>query len=131
MLSNLALIFASNYVCESESRNVHGVIGDGKHSSAAHFHFRGRQFELMLEPRQEFVKHPAWNLLALRRIDEPEIQQMDQQNLPVLFHRTEHLLPVDLLMFHQYEVRNIGPIVAITVLNKNLRPDQMGDRWDL
>src|SRR6476620_3059896 len=103
-LCGLALILSSHDVRTSEVCNVDSVVRYGKHSSAANFHFRRRQLELMLQPREQFLHEPARNLFPFGRVDESEVQQVCQQHFPVLLHRREQSFPADLLMPQQYEM---------------------------
>src|SRR5262245_58810940 len=120
MLSCPSLIFPSHDICETKIRHVCRVIGYREHSAAAHFHFRSRQFELVPQSRQQFVHQPAWNLFSLGGIYETEVQQVYQQDFPVLLHRTEQSLPVDFLILHQYEMGDISAVIAFAILNENL-----------
>src|SRR5262245_5915682 len=120
MLSCPSLIFPSDHVCETKLHHVCRVIGYREHSAAAHFHFWCGQFELVLQSRQQLAQQPAWNLFSLGGINETEVQQVYQQDFPVLLHRTEQSLPVDFLILHQYEMGNVGAVVASSILNENL-----------
>jgi hypothetical protein len=77
------------------------------------------------------VQQRARNLFSFGGINEAEIQQVDQQNFPVLLHKAQQSLPIDFLVLEQYEMRNIGTIVAATILNENLGPNQIGHGRDL
>src|SRR5712691_3751634 len=103
-LSGFALILPSDDIGESKPRHVDGVICNRKHSAPADLHLRSGQFELVLQPREQLTHEPAWNLLALGGVNEPEVQKVNQQDFPVLFHRAKQTLPINLLMLHQYEM---------------------------
>ena len=56
---------------------------------------------------------------------------MNEQDLPMLLHRTHQTFPIDFLILEQYQVCNIGSIVAATILDEDLGPDQIRDGWNL
>src|SRR5690606_41627921 len=66
----------------------------------------------------------AGDLFALARIDEAEVQEMDQQHLPMNFHVLEQALPVNFIIRAQDQVGHVGAIIAVTVLDEALGPDQ-------
>src|SRR4030095_4157998 len=130
-LPSTSLILSSDNVRKSQLGNIDRVIRYRKHAPATHFHLRGWQLELVLQTGNQFMHQPAWNLFSLGRVNESEVQQVDQQDFPILLHRRQQALPIDFLMLDQYEMGNIGAIVALAVLNEDLGPDQVCNRGNL
>src|SRR5262245_20126511 len=77
------------------------------------------------------MQQPARDLFSFGGINEPEVQQMNQQHFPVLLHKAKQSLPIDFRVLEQYEMRNIGAIIAATILNENLGPNQIRYGRDL
>ena len=68
--------------------------------------------------------------MSFGRVDEPEVEQMDQQQFPMQFHCVQHALPVDGLMLLEDHVRDICAIIAIAILDEELGQDEFGGRGD-
>src|SRR5262245_17228284 len=77
------------------------------------------------------MQQPARDLFSFGGINEPEVQQMNQQHFPVLLHKAKQSLPIDFLVLEQYEMCNIGAVIAATILNENLGPNQIRYGRDL
>jgi len=56
---------------------------------------------------------------------------MNQEDFPILLHLAEEPLPIDILVFDQYEMRNVGAIVTVAILNKDLGTDEIRHGRDL
>ena len=55
---------------------------------------------------------------------------MHEQHLPMQVHVGQQPMPVDVLMLAQDDVRDVGAVVAVAVLDEEFRDDQFGGRGD-
>ena len=84
--------------------------------------------QLRVQPLEQLVHHPARDQVALARVDEAEVEHRDEQHFPVQLHARDELRPVDVLRSLQDHVRDIGAVVAVAVLDVDLRPDELRRR---
>src|SRR5262245_11876859 len=122
---SVVLMLATQHVRKPPSDYISDVVHFGEQASTAHSRARCGKSDLLLQSSQQFVEQPARDVFSLRRIDESKIEEMHQQHFPILIHVGEQKLPVDLRMLFEDEVRHIGPVVTVAVLNERLRPDQL------
>ena len=66
----------------------------------------------MMQSREQFVQQPPGNALPLRRVDEPEVQYVDQQDFPVLLQIRQQAFPIDLIGFGQDEMSDVRAVVS-------------------
>src|SRR5215831_11494193 len=82
---SFTLIFPANQIGKSPFDDVDRVVRFRIQAAATGADARSWKIDLVLEPREQFIEQPAWNALALGRVDKPEVQDMDEQHFPVLF----------------------------------------------
>ena len=68
--------------------------------------------------------------MAFTRVDEAEVEERDQQHLPIELHVAEEPAPVDCFVALEDHVGDVGHVVAVMVLHENLRPDELGRRHE-
>src|SRR5688572_836762 len=50
---------------------------------------------------------------------------MLKQNFPILIHIVQQQLPVDFLVLLENEVRDVGTVIAVSILDEHLGPDEL------
>src|SRR5690349_18452846 len=106
--------------------DVDRIIARTEDASAADLLARRLHRRLVAQPSEEVVHEPAGDEVALAWIDEPEVEQRHEQHFPIELHVIEQLPPIDSVMAFEDHVRDIGGVVAMVVLNEDLRPDELG-----
>src|SRR5690606_19838531 len=104
--------------------NIDLEVSRREHAPPANARVRRWQPTLVHQPIEKLVNEPAGDLFALARIDEAEVQEMDQQHLPMNFHVLEQALPVNFIIRAQDQVGHVGAIIAVTVLDEALRSEE-------
>ena len=67
--------------------------------------------------------------MPLARVDESEVEERDQQHLPIQLHMTEQPAPIDCVVALQDHVGDVRHIVAVMILDEDLRPNELR-RWN-
>src|SRR5215203_3616565 len=111
---------------EAPLLHVDLVVDAREHAPAADLHLRRGQVELLVQTLEKLVQEPARDLVALRRIDPAEVEDVRQQHLPMHFHVGEEPPPVDLVVRLENGVRHVGAVVAVAQLDEALRPHELG-----
>src|SRR5438067_6079317 len=75
--------------------DVHRIVARGEDAAAAHSSARPFHFCLVMQPLEQFVHQPSRDAMAFTRVDEAEVEERDQQHLPIELHVAEETAPVD------------------------------------
>src|SRR2546423_6403588 len=84
------------------------VVGAGKQPAATKSRRRWRIFSLPVQSFKKIIKQPAWNGVALARIDPAKREQMTEQYLPMQVHIRDQAPPIDLVALPENQVGDIG-----------------------
>src|SRR5688572_16016182 len=128
MVSMLSLMpfleAAADDVGEAPFGDVGNVIARADQAAPADVDAGRRQLGLGVEPVDQLVVEPARDEVALGRVDEAEIEDVDEQDLPIELHRGEQAPPVYLLGFLEDGVGDVGAVIAVAVLEEELGEDE-------
>src|SRR2546423_14012737 len=75
---------------------------------------------LALHRVYEMLHYPGRNVVLFARVDVAEEDQMRKEHALVMREAPEQPLPIHLVGARQQEVRNVGAVVAITILHERL-----------
>src|SRR5690606_21563100 len=111
---------------ETPFTHIDFVIQAGEHAAAADSCLWWRKLPLVRQAVEKLVHQPGRHAFALAEIDEAEIEQMDEEHLPMCLQELLEPLPVYPLVGTQDEMGHVGAVIAVAVLDEELRPDQLG-----
>ena len=70
----------------------------------------------------------AWQALAFARINEPEQHQVAEQHTPVRTKPTQQTLPIQFASTSKQQVRDVGAVEPLALLDERLGPDHLFGR---
>src|SRR6185312_14710554 len=130
-VAGILLFEISDSVGESPLIDVNRVIAWRENAAATDLLTRTFHVGLVVKPLEQLVHQPPRHTVALARVNEAKIEERDQQHFPIKLHVRKELPPVNRFMTLEDHVRHIGHVVAVMVLDEDLRPDELRRRNEL
>src|SRR3954451_7748690 len=83
VLVAILLFEIADGVGEAPLVHVDRIVARGEDAAAAHPPARPLHFRLIMQPLEQFVHQPSWDAMAFARVDEAEVEERNQQHLPI------------------------------------------------
>src|SRR5690606_22980398 len=109
---------------------VHAVVERREETAATDRRLRNRKARLLAKPLRQLLEEPERDAAAFGGVYEAEIEEVREEQLPILVHVVEESLPVDLVALPQDDVGDVRAVVFVPVLDEGLGPHELGRRED-